>query len=75
MIARCWVLEINPLAGFWDGPQGPPLIVRVFHARGLGTQNPLQSLADQALTGDVSLGGLGLEGGEEGFGQAHVQAG
>ena len=55
--------------------RGPPLIVRVFHARRLGAQSPLQSLADQALVGDVSLGGFGLEGGEEGFGQAHVQAG
>ena len=35
----------------------------------------LQQLADQALGGDTTGGGAGFEGGQQGFGQAHVDAG
>ena len=34
-----------------------------------------KEFADQALVGDAALGSFGFEGGQQGFGEAHVDAG
>lgn len=44
-------------------------------ARSVVGQRPLEGLADEALPGDAAGLGAGLERGDEGFGQAHGQAG